>query len=234
MSLQPSEPVVKAELLRRLGRLVRGLSALFWGLPLTLLVYIQTARTDFFDALVAFAILPPIFVSALLVYGLVQIGHFQTQERIWQKIVERAKIFGIVNLGLSPFLFWWHRFPFIELYNLAIILLGASSLMFIFILNRVLHRLAAMLPDETLRLETKLFTTFNRRMLLAIPSLLLAYYAVGFISPLPDFLSAVLERVDAQGLWLAMVLILMPLAMTMALIWKIKEVVFTSILETDR
>ena len=234
MSLQPSEPVVKAELLRRLGRLVRGLSALFWGLPLTVLVYIQTARTDFFDALGAFTILPPILVSALLVYGLVQIGHFQTQERIWQKIVERAKIFGIVNLGLSPFLFWWHRFPFIELYNLAIILLGASSFMFIFILNRVLHRLAAMLPDETLRLETKLFTTFNRRMLLAIPSLLLAYYVVGFISPLPDFLSVVLERVDAQGLWLAMVLILMPLAMTMALIWKIKEVVFTSILETDR
>ena len=236
MSSQISEPAAKAELLRRLGRLVRGLSALFWGLPLTLLVYIQTARTDFFDALGAFAILPPIFVSGLLIYGLAQIGKFQTQERIWQTIVERAKIFGIVNLGLAPFLFWWHRFPFVELYNLAIILLGGSSLLFLFILNRVLQRLAAMLPDETLRLETKLFTTFNRRMLLAIPILLLVYFAIGFISPLPDFLSFILERTDADGhgLWLVMFLILMPLAMTMALIWKIKEVVFSSILETDR
>ncbi len=234
MSSQPTESAAKAELLRRLGRLVRGLSALFWGLPLTLLVYIQTARTDFFDAMGAFAILPPVFASGLLVYGLVQIGHFQSQERIWQSIVERAKIIGIVNLGLSPFLFWWHRFPFVELYNLALILLGGSSLLFIFILNRVLHRLAAMLPDETLRLETKLFTTFNRRMLLAIPSLLVAYYALGFISHTPDLLSFILGHVEAQGLWLVMFLILMPLAMTMALIWKIKEVVFASILETDR
>ena len=91
-----------------------------------------------------------------------------------------------------------------------------------------------MLPDETLRLETKLFTTFNRRMLLAIPALFLAYFAVSFISPMPDLLRIILERADTQGLWLTIFLILMPLAMTMALIWKIKEVVFTSILETDR
>ena len=39
-----SDPIVpNAELLNSLGRLVRGLSALFWGLPLTLVVSVQTA-----------------------------------------------------------------------------------------------------------------------------------------------------------------------------------------------
>lgn len=231
-----SEPASKIELLRRLGQLVRGLSALFWGLPLTLLVYVLTARTDLFS-LGLFAILPPVIVSSLLLYGLGQIGQFQKQERIWHNTVERARLFGIVNLGLSPFLYWWHRLPFIPLYYAAVLLLAVSSLIFLFVLNRVLDRLAAMLPDETLRLETKLFTTFNRRVLLSIPVLLAVYFSLGFISPLPEFLKIILNRVDqtdSQGLWLIIFLILMPLAMTMALIWKIKEVVFASILESDR
>jgi hypothetical protein len=228
-----SEPASKSELLRRLGQLVRGLSALFWGLPLTLLTYVLTARTDLFS-LGLFATLPPLLVSGLLLYGLGQIGQFQKQERIWHNTVERARLFGIVNLGLSPFLYWWHRLPFIPLYSIAVLLLAVSSLLFLFILNHVLDRLAAMLPDETLRLETKLFTTFNRRVLLAIPLLLSIYFVIGFISPMPEILRIILDRADTQGLWLAIFLILMPLAMTMALIWKIKEVVFTSILETDR
>src|SRR6187549_1607660 len=93
-----SEPASKLELLRRLGQLVRGLSALFWGLPLTLLVYVLTARTDTFS-LGLFAIVPPLLVSGLLLYGLGQIGQFQKQERIWHNTVERARFFGIVNLG---------------------------------------------------------------------------------------------------------------------------------------
>ncbi|MEO5802994.1 MAG: hypothetical protein ABIR24_05655, partial [Verrucomicrobiota bacterium] len=140
----------------------------------------------------------------------------------------------VVNLGLSPFLYWWHRLPFIPLYYFAVLFLTISSLLFLFILNHVLDRLAAMLPDETLRLETKLFTTFNRRVLLTIPILFSIYFAATFISPVPETLRIILDRADTQGLWLAIFLILMPLAMTMALIWKIKEVVFTSILETDR
>lgn len=224
----------KAELFRRLGKLVRGLSALFWGLPLTLLVYIETANTDFFYPLGFFALAPALLVSGLLLYGLWQLGHFHKQERIWRNILERATFFGFINLGLSPFLFFWHRLPFVELYNIAVLLLAASSLVFILILNRVLDRLAAMLPDETLRLETRLFTTFNRRVLLVIPILLLIYFLLGFIPALPEPVTTLMNRVKPQGIWFIMFLVLMPIAMTMALIWKIKEVVFASILETER
>lgn len=216
-----------------MGKLVRGLASLFWGLPLTLLVYVQTARTELFDALGFFAIVPALLVSGMLLYGLAQLGHFQKQERIWRNTLERARLFGLVNLGLAPFLHWWHRLPFVEVYNLAVMVLAASCLLFIFILNRVLDRLAAMLPDETLRLETKLFTTFNRRVLIIIPILFIVAFGLRFIPNLPPLLRYLMERETPQAAWLIIFLILMPLAMTMALIWKIKEVVFASILETD-
>ena len=38
--------VPNPELLRSLGRLIRGLSALFWGLPMALLVCVQTAKME--------------------------------------------------------------------------------------------------------------------------------------------------------------------------------------------
>src|SRR5882724_6755998 len=92
-----------AELLRSLGRLVRGLSTLFWGLPVALIVCVQTAETQAFHS---FNILPPVAATGWLVYGLWHLGHFQRQERIWVRALDRAKILALVDLGLSPFLFW--------------------------------------------------------------------------------------------------------------------------------
>src|SRR5262249_42379076 len=152
------EVTPKAQVLRSLGRLVRGLSALFWSLPVMLIIYVQTAQTNWLQSFGALAMLPAIGVSALLWWSLIQLRQFQPQERIWRQAVDRAEVFSILNLGLAPFLYWWHEMPFVQLYIACVAILGLSSLMLMMQLNRVLQRLAAMLPDETLRSETKLFT----------------------------------------------------------------------------
>ena len=41
-----AETAPKAELMRSLGRLVRGLSALFWGLPLALVVSVYVGTNE--------------------------------------------------------------------------------------------------------------------------------------------------------------------------------------------
>src|SRR4051812_18002212 len=102
------DPNPNAELLRSLGRLVRGLSALFWGLPVALIVCVETAKTE---ALHSLGIYPPIIVTAWLLFGLWQLGYFQKQERIWRSALNRAKLLAMVNLGLSPFLYWWNQIP---------------------------------------------------------------------------------------------------------------------------
>src|SRR5438067_5337626 len=88
-----SESVPNAELLRSLGRLVRGLSALFWGLPIALVVCWETAYAKV-EGLKAFTVVPPLVATALLVYGLWQLGDFQKQERVWRAALDRARIFG--------------------------------------------------------------------------------------------------------------------------------------------
>src|SRR5881227_367875 len=101
-----TNPARNAELLRSLGRLVRGLSALFWGLPVALVVCFHAARSDGFRS---FGYIPPIAVTALLLYALWQFGSFQKQERVWRSALDRAQVFGVIDFFLSPFLYWWNR-----------------------------------------------------------------------------------------------------------------------------
>jgi hypothetical protein len=221
-----SEPAPKAELMQSLGRLARGLSALFWGLPLALVFGVQTARTDW---LRPFGFAPVLAAACLLFLGLQQIGHFRRQERVWRGILECAKLLALVNTGLSPFLFFWHVLPGVNFYGQVVMVLSLTSLFFLLTLNVALQRLTAMLPDETLRMETKLFTTLNLYLLTAMVVVLAVYFGLIHWPSLPHLLSRFRLLLDHESLWLLILMALLPVATTMALLWKIKEVILASV-----
>ena len=220
------EPAPNAELLRSLGRLVRGLSALFWGLPITLIACFYTARAD---SLKPFGIVPPLVTTALLAYGLWQLGDFQRQERVWRGSLDRAKLLSLLNLGLSPFLYWWNKVPANTFFLAMVLLMAISALLFLGSVNLVLRRLGAMLPDEALRLETRQFTALNLNLLLVTFVLALLYVGAGQFHSPPFWLANLLNLMEHGSLWFLIVLVLLPLAMTMALIWKTKEVIFDNV-----
>jgi hypothetical protein len=230
------EPAPNPELLRSLGRLVRGLSALFWGLPAALVICVGTAGAGWFKATGG---IPASVLTALLVFGVWQLGSFQKQERPWRVALDRALMFALFNLGLSPFLYWWNGVPDQAYFRLAVCVLAVSGLFFLLALNVVLMRLGAMLPDEALRHELRQYTAVNRGLLSAFLLLTTLYLAV------PQLVRLYLSRHSAQPvnvdwrgfeiyipalglelngnwlLWLPLCLfLLLPLAITMALIWK--------------
>jgi len=228
-----SETAPKTELMRSLGRLVRGLSALFWGLPIALVVCVQTANTGWLDSLGHYGFIVPVAVTALLFYGLHLMSDFQKQERIWVLALDRAKIVGLVNIGLAPFLHWHERLPDVPFFSSAVSVMALSALLFLFNLNLVLHRLTAMLPDETLREETKVFTSLNGILLVLIPAFLAFYFGFSQVKPVPQSVVFALRLLGplSQWLWLFLILILvlLPMAITMSLIWKIKEAILASV-----
>jgi hypothetical protein len=157
------------------------------------------------------------------------LGDFQKQERVWRQALDRAKTLAVVNIGLSPFVFWWNKIPGESFYTFGVAALMLSGLVFVFNLNHVLQRLAAMLPDETVRLETRFFGSMNLNILCALVGLTAFYLILRQIDALPDFLISVLKAMDLSRVWMSMFMILLPIAMTMTLIWKIKEVIFASV-----
>ncbi len=218
--------IPNAQLLRSLGHLVRGLSALFWGLPVALIICVQTTRTD---VLRVFGFIPPVFVTGWLLFGLWELGHFQKQERVWHGTLSRAKLLALVNVGLSPFLFWWSQVPAEPLFIRMLLLLLLTAVLFLSELNLVLRRLVAMLPDESLRADTLEFTAINRVLLLATLLLVAVDFALSRVPKLPSWLAFGLEFVEQRGAWLMILLVLLPLAMTMALLWKTKSAILDSI-----
>lgn len=214
--------------MRSLGRLVRGLSSLFWGLPATLVFCFHTAKAE---TLQSFGILPPLVCTALLAYGLWLVSSFQKQERVWRETLDGARILSLINCFLSPFLFWSNRVPANTFFGAMVLLMMGSGLMFLASLNLVLQRLGAMLPDETLRQEIRQFTTLNLNLLGVTVVLSLLYYAVGHSQSLPHHFP-VLQLLLERGFWLPLLplfLVLLPLAMTMALLWKTKEVILDNV-----
>ena len=218
------------QLLSALGRLVRGLSAVFWGLPIALVVSVQTAKTDWLRSL---GIAPPLIGLGLVYYGINLLGEFQKQERVWHLALDRARLLALVNLGLSPFLYWWNRLPGNPFYGAIVELMFVTSVLFLFTLNLTLRRLTAMLPDETLRLETRLFTTINGYLLMITLVFTSAYFLVARMEGFEHLALRALAVLDRAGIWVLVFAILIPMllpvAMTMALVWKIKEVILASV-----
>ncbi len=195
-----SDPAPSPELLRSLGRLVRGLSALFWGLPVALVACVEAAKMDW---LRPFGIVPPLVTTSLLLFGLLQMGRFQRQERVWRTALDRAQLLALVMAGLSPFLYWWNKVPGHPFFTAVAAVLSLVSLIFLGQLNLVLLRLGAMLPDETLRHETRQFTALNRGLLAGALLLAAAYWVAAVLDgPLPRLIGLLLAYAERASLWL--------------------------------
>jgi hypothetical protein len=221
-----ADPLPNPDLMRSLGRLVRGLSSLFWGLPAALVICFHTARAE---VLRPFEFIPPLAATGLLVYGLWQLDSFQRQERIWRNALDRARVLSLVNFGLSPFLYWSNKVPGNGFFYVMLLLMMATGFLFLGSVNVVLQRLGAMLPDEGLQQETRQFTAFNLNLLWISLLLAAAYLAIGQMPVPPAYLREIFLLFDRIGFWLMIPLVLLPLAMTMALLWKTKEVILDNV-----
>lgn len=221
-----SDQAPPAELMYSLAKLVRGLSALFWGMPVALVVCVQTARTSFFEP---FGILPPLLTTGVLYYGITRLRHFRQTERVWQAALERTRAVALINLGLSPFLYWWRVMPDVLHYRVATVAIAIGGFAFLVLLNFALQRLVAMLPDETLRIEAHLFTNLNMWLLGVLVVLCVVWTLLFQTNHQASLLMWFVAPLSKAGIFIFLLLSLLPLALTMTLIWKIKELILSSV-----
>ena len=216
-------------LLPALARVVRGTSILFWGLPAAIVVSIMSTLSNWTDAAWPMGMLLPPVAFGMLWCGLWLLGAFQPQERVWQAALGQAKLMGLFTLGLSPFLHWHHRVPDVLYFANAVWLLALVFVLYLISLNKMLARLAAMLPDETLRVESQLFSRMNRMLLAMTPIGFGVMYLMSLINKPPELLFQIVALAAEFRPWLFMAFVLIPLSMTMSLLWKTKESILASV-----
>ncbi len=216
-------------LLPALARVVRGTSILFWGLPAAIVVSIMSTLSNWTDAAWPMGMLAPPVAFGMLWCGLWLLGAFQPQERVWQAALGQAKLMGLFTLGLSPFLHWHHRAPDVLYFTNAVWLLALVFVLYLISLNKMLARLAAMLPDETLRVESQLFSRMNRMLLAMTPIGFGVMHLMSLINKPPELLFQIVALAAEFRPWLFMAFVLVPLSMTMSLLWKTKESILASV-----
>jgi hypothetical protein len=114
-------------------------------------------------------------------------------------------------------------------FALVIGLLALTGLLFLFNLNLVISRLGEMLPDETLRQETRQFTHLNRVLLVVLLVFVSVYLFLQQMPNLPPTLLILLGNLQRFSHTALLLLVLLPLSLTMALLWKTKEVIMDSV-----
>jgi hypothetical protein len=172
---------------------------------------------------------PLTMVDLLLVYGLGQMTDFQVQERPWRSALDRAKLLAWINLGFSPFIYWHNRLPEVHYFAVVYALSQLVAGLLLFQVNGVLVRLGAMLPDETLRLETRQFTRLNRWLLVLLLGSMALAPLLGRLREAAPSVGEVVWWLSRGTEWWVIFLVLLPLAMTMALLWKTKEVIMDAV-----
>ena len=225
----PDKPDSQKFLLPARARVGRGTSILFWGLPIAMVISVMATISNWTDAAWPMGMLMAPVAFGMLWYGLWLLGSFQPQERVWQAALGQAKIIGLFSLGLSPFLHWHHRVPD-ELYFAYVVwLLALGFVFYLMSLYKMLARLAAMMPDETLRVEARFFYRMKRVLLAMTPIGFGVIYLFSFMEDLPEILFRVVALAANLRPWLFMAFVLIPVSMTMSLLWKIKESILASV-----
>lgn len=236
-------------LLPSLARAVRGLSALFWGLPIALLACVKTAMGDSWHAFGSWgapllrhqgwaglfvdlmqACLPAAASLGLMLYGLRCLARFQPQERIWMAALDRATLLNALVLALVPFAHWWSVMPRDRFFAQSTAIMIFAGIGFMMSLNHVLLRLSAMLPDEVLRSDVRLFAGMNGG-LIGVFGLLVGVQIVAGMKPdaMPLFVLTLLAELGESRSWIFIMLALVPMALTMTLLWKAKEAILASV-----
>jgi hypothetical protein len=222
-------------LLKGLGAVVRGLSVLVWALPLALAIIVWTVSrvgssmpTPFSNLLLSLGVAPSLGVTALMWFGAWQVGRFQPAIPGWQRCMDRARGLGLLLIGFSPFLYWWSRRPDILYFKISAAALILFGLLFMAQLNAVLRRLTAMLPDQALREETASMAKLNYALLAILGALQVVFFA--FDRATFDTLTTWVSRQYlAFSQLLVLLFMVIPIAITIALMWKIKETILEGV-----
>ncbi|MBL9175634.1 MAG: hypothetical protein JNL10_18980 [Verrucomicrobiales bacterium] len=219
-------PMSGGPVIPTLARVVRGLLLLFWAVPGVLLSDIAVAL-DFTWR--QFGFTPTAAAAAALVFGVRELHFFHPRERVWRQSLHRSLVLALIVLALAPIPVWWSRAPEERFFGDGMVMLVFAGLAFLVSLNDSLRRLSAMLPDETLRTETRFFTRLNIGILAALAVGVGLWLLLHGRAPNDPSLATLRSLLESSRPWLLILVLILPVALTMTLLWKIKGVILASV-----
>ena len=202
-------------------RLARGYACIFWGIPLTLLLYLHRVRLG--SPSRGLLQLPGYVLGVVLIYwGLLLLYSVGEISPLWLRRVRRAIASVFLMVYFAPFVYWWQRLPYETFFLINILLLAVCAMWLLMLVNGTIEELAGLRGWHALRNLAEI-SAWSVIFLMVLPFLALFLTSlastVRFNGNLFAELAALQRRVP---LWAA-ALPLVPCAATMTAAWRGKE-----------
>ena len=197
-----------------LVRVARGFSCIFWGIPLSLLLYSGALDVRVFSYIRMPAYVFGIFVAYM---GSVFLQRAGALSGMWTRRVRQLIFLLLVEVYLAPFVYWWRQMPHVPYFTANMAALVICTTWTLFVINRIAGEACKLLRDSTFLLETRVAGWLAVTFMLT--PLFYALYSAVRMYLQPD---GVFFFVLELPLWVY-VLTLLPFTITMAVSWKMKE-----------
>jgi len=217
-----------------LVRLTRGLSCVFWGVPMSLLFCIQLliAHIVVTDPFIRGSLAQLYFVLFFAVLAVACAGTYWLQQvegigSDWRRRARVCMASAVSALYFTPFLYWWQNMPEETTYTLNLFGLILSAIVLLGALNALCMELGRFLGDRSLRRESRVFLALIA-LVLGAPALYAFWWAV----------ASSLREGSNENLGLAFlnifrlpyhirltlfIVLFLPVALTLANLWRVKE-----------
>lgn len=203
----------------QLLRVARGFNCVFWGIPLTLLLFFNAIRFPFWAAMP----LPPYVLGVLVIYGGLILLHAAGRlTPRWAGLLRAGFAALFLHIYFAPFVCWWQRLPHVPFFLVNVICLFLCTMWLLLVINRLAGELACALDDTGFCLETEI-CGWSLILLLLLPFLAVFLFSLqAALRHQSDLHAELFQLVRLVPRW-ALALCLVPFALSMAVAWKAKE-----------
>lgn len=200
-------------------RLARGFSCLFWGLPLSLLLF--TGAVSF--RLVLRVRLPAYVLGLLILFcGMWFLRRAPIPTRQWSRRIQQAFLVLLVQVYLSPFVHWWRLRPGVLYFSVNVLVLLVATMWGFLLVNQLASEVARVFGDRTFQVEAQLCGWISVLFLL-IPTLVVLVRSVQTTFEWES--ASVVSLIVIPYLvprW-SVAMALLPFTLTMTSTWRAKE-----------
>lgn len=212
-------------------QILRGLSAIFWSFPLSLVTSVQVSL-DFFSATSSFAF--PVAAFGLMAYGVHSTRLLVIEgDARWSVLMDSLRVLALSQFLLSPFLLFLVRVEGNHLFAFSVMMLGFFWLIFTRVIIEMAGKLIECLGDSVMHKDFELIKGFVGValwiMALGWGFLFLRSYWLN-----PQALPAILLIFSSH--WLGtflLISVILPMTAVMNLLWKSKDLLMEHALRQD-
>lgn len=200
-------------------RAARGFSCIFWGIPLSILLY-----SGMLDVRIPPLLrLPTYVVGVFVVYcGVILLQRAGPLSALWPHRVREALFLLLLEVYLAPFVYWWRQMPSVPYYVANVVGMVFCTAAGLFVLNMLAADLAKSLHDQVLHAEARV-SSWLSLVFMIIPAVDAVIRSIRSVFEAGSMMFMETFPIPPEMPRWMYAVALIPFTLTMAVAWKAKE-----------